>query len=505
MPNTFFGLNIGYTGIQAANVNLNVTANNIANEHTEGYSRQVARQTAMSPLQVYQKYGMIGTGVQVTDIDRIRNEYYDVKYQENQTRYGENNTKYYHMLKIEDVFNESKIDGFTEEYDNLYNKAIEELMKDPSDNSTRNNYLNYLESFIEYVQEIKTDLRLQQEDLNAEIADYVENINSLSSEIAIINKQINVIELTGASANELRDQRSVLIDKLSEVVSVSTNEIKYANGKSEFFITLGGAPLVSNYESYQLKVEARKEAADPDDVVGLYNVKWAHGTDFNPVKENVNGALRALFEVRDGNNGDVETDANGNQFSINSYEVEYKGVPYYIEQLDKFLDQFTSTINGVHAAGQDAYGKTAADYGADYEPIIVKSENGVYSVNTAVKNDLNLIATAYNTSDGASQNDLLYKLQHTKNEDLYNGGTASEYLQSTITEIAVDTRKTKSLSENYKNMQNTIENQRLSIMGVDKDEEAMNLVKFQEAYNLNSKVISIMAEVYDRLILQTGV
>ena len=54
-------------------------------------------------------------------------------------------------------------------------------------------------------------------------------------------------------------------------------------------------------------------------------------------------------------------------------------------------------------------------------------------------------------------------------------------------------------------MQTTIENQRQSIMGVDKDEEAMNLVKFQEAYNLNSKVISVMAEIYDKLIQETGV
>lgn len=505
MANTFFGLNIGYSGVQASNASLNVTANNIANEHTKGYSRQVATQKAKYPLHVYQRHGMIGAGVEVTDIDRIRNQYYDIKYQENQTRYGENNTKYYHMLKIEDVFNESKIDGFTEEYDNLYNKAIEELIKDPSEDTTKNNYLNYLESFIEYVQEIKTDLRLQQEDLNSEISDFTESINSLSQEIAIINKQINVIELTGANANELRDQRSVLIDELSEIIQVDTNEIKYDNGKSEFFITVGGAPLVSNYEAYLLKVETRKNAADPDDVVGLYDVVWAHGTDFNPIKDNVNGTLRALFEVRDGNNGEIEMGADGKPFSNKTYVADYKGVPYYIEQMDKFLEQFTETINSVHAEGQDGYGKTAADYGDDYQAIIVRTENGVYKINEAVKRDLKLVATAYNISDGASQNDLLHKLQHTKDEDLYNGGTASQFLQSTITEIAVDTRKTKSLSENYKNMQNAIENQRLSIMGVDKDEEAMNLVKFQEAYNLNSKVISVMAEVYDRLILQTGV
>ena len=159
MPNTFFGLNIGTLGIHAANANLNVTANNIANEYTKGYSRQVANQQATTAIRVHQKYGMIGSGVEVTSVERIRNEYYDVKYQENQTRLGENSSRYYYMLKLEDLFNESKVDGFTEEFDNLYN-SIEELKKDPSDLTTRNSYLNYAESFLEYLQEIKTDLSL---------------------------------------------------------------------------------------------------------------------------------------------------------------------------------------------------------------------------------------------------------------------------------------------------------------------------------------------------------
>lgn len=492
MPNTFFGLNIGTLGIHAANANLNVTANNIANEYTKGYSRQVANQQATTAIRVHQKYGMIGSGVEVTSVERIRNEYYDVKYQENQTRLGENSSRYYYMLKLEDLFNESKVDGFTEEFDNLYN-SIEELKKDPSDLTTRNSYLNYAESFLEYLQEIKTDLKLEQEDLNAEISNNVNKINSLAEEIASINKQINVVELTGANANELRDRRSVLLDELSEIVDISTTETKYENGKSEFTVKIGGSTLVNSFDYYTLKVETRDESANPEDVVGLYDIYWSHGQEFNPVKLGVGGTLKGLLEVRDGNNGTV----TGSQYS---YAVEYKGVPYYINQVNEFLDSFTAALNEVHAKGTNLYGDSTQDI-----PVFVKSDQGKYTINPDIKDDPKLLATSYDYTDGVSQYDLVDELLATKNANVYNGGTASEFLQALVTDLAVDTRKAKTFTENYTNMQTTIENQRQSIMGVDKDEEAMNLVKFQEAYNLNSKVISVMAEIYDKLIQETGV
>ena len=86
MANSFFGLNIGTLGLYAANANLTVAANNIANEATEGYSRQKATQVATDPLRVHMRYGSVGTGVEVTEITRVRDEYYDYKYWDNQTK-----------------------------------------------------------------------------------------------------------------------------------------------------------------------------------------------------------------------------------------------------------------------------------------------------------------------------------------------------------------------------------------------------------------------------------
>ena len=74
-----------------------------------------------------------------------------------------------------------------------------------------------------------------------------------------------------------------------------------------------------------------------------------------------------------------------------------------------------------------------------------------------------------------------------------------------IADISIDAQESEIFYQNYANIGNTIENQRMSISGVDEDEETLDLVKFQNAYNLSSKMVSVMAEVYDRLILETGV
>ena len=80
MASTFFGLTIGTSGLFTANAGINTTAHNIANENTEGYSRQQATQSATSALRVYQSYGMVGSGVTVDKIEQVRDFYYDVKY-----------------------------------------------------------------------------------------------------------------------------------------------------------------------------------------------------------------------------------------------------------------------------------------------------------------------------------------------------------------------------------------------------------------------------------------
>lgn len=493
MANSFFGLTIGTSGLYAANTNLVVTANNIANQETKGYSRQQTTQQATDALRVYQRYGAVGTGTEVTEIKRLRDEYYDQKYWKNQSKLGEYTSKNFYMLQLEDYFNDGDSSGFSVEYENVF-AALETLAKDAGSVTGRSVFLNYADSFIEYMEEIKTNLVLEQEDINAEISDDVDKINSIAQEISTINKQINVIELTGANANELRDRRALLLDELSQIVGIKTNEISYDNGKSEFYVTIDGKSLVSNYEYFTLKVDTRENAHDSNDAVGLYDIKWSYGEAFDPIAQNVKGNLYALLQVRDGNN-DVAEEGNDA-----AKKVDYKGIPYYYDEVNKFLEVFTKTFNEIQAKGQDLNNNSGAN-----TPIFVVSDEGRYSVNKTILDDPSLLCTTANIAQGSAAYDLITEMIDFKTAKNYEGGTAIEFLNSIVTEIAIDTKRAGSLEANYTNIEKNIQNQRLSVMGVDGDEEAANLVKFKEAYELSAKVISIMNEIYQKLINETGI
>ena len=118
----------------------------------------------------------------------------------------------------------------------------------------------------------------------------------------------------------------------------------------------------------------------------------------------------------------------------------------------------------------------------------------------------NRCATQSKIEDGVDAYDLIEKLKNLQSKtELFRGGGGDTFLQCIYADITVDTQESEIFTDNYTNISSTIDNQRMSVSGVDEDEEALDLIKFQNAYNLASKCISVMAEMYDQLILQTGV
>ena len=112
MPSQFFGLTIAGSGLRASNAALNTTANNIANAQTVGYSRQTVTQQAYTALRTFTTYGCAGAGVETIAIERVRDNFYDVKYWNNNSKYGEFAAKQYYMRTIEDYFNDDGTSGF---------------------------------------------------------------------------------------------------------------------------------------------------------------------------------------------------------------------------------------------------------------------------------------------------------------------------------------------------------------------------------------------------------
>lgn len=610
MPNTFFGLTIGTTGLYGANVGINTTAHNITNTETEGYSRQLVDMKADTALKANGKYGMIGTGVAVTQISQQRDEYYDEKYRSNNTLSGYYAAQEYYMHSIEDYFNEIQLEGFNANFDS-FNNALQELSKDPSSLTARTQANSFAQNFCEYINSLNTSLEQLQENVNFEIRTMVDSINSYGVQIAGLTKQINTLEVTGGKANDLRDQRNLLIDRLSNIVDITTDERIVGDesaGVTWYTVKIGDTTLVDNYDWHSISVEPREERYNQTDIDGLYNLVWDNGQNFDSL--HCGGRVQALMEVRDGNSdqyfhgittaseGDtvvtvtdtsvnktellhiaekgivtignreyvyngfqVTTDNDGNyvyEFSLDEelkkdYDesevrvgqgIAYKGLTYYMQQLDEFTRTFAKSYNDIHKKGVDLNNEKGLDYfnsrnavsGENYifgftddeldNEIVISSKTGEYAPDEEEKHygnyyfmtakgfcvtdkiyaDPNKIVTATNVVDGEANNDIAFELIDLKdNAKMFKQGTPTGFLQSLIAELGVDSKKAQNFNINQADIVTAVETQRLSISGVDIDEEAMNLVRYQNAYNLSAKVISTMNEMYDRLINWMGV
>lgn len=316
MPSTFFGLNISKSGLSAYQSSINTTAHNITNAATEGYSRQKVKKEAAPAQRTHNTYGMQGAGVDVKGVERERNSYYDTKYWSNHGYYGQYQAKMDYMMQIENYFNEIDKDGFNTEFDNFFN-ALVDLTSEPDSVDKRVTSISYASSLMDYFNALSLNLTAVQEDANDQIKSVCDRINSISDQLLSLNKQIQVIEMTGMKANDLRDQRELLVDELSEYVNVQVQETdvyvtgavdRYGKplkaGITDYAIYINNQLLADNLSSNHLVCTPRDELVNLNDRSGLYEVTWnfPDGERFDLNSSGMDGQLKGLFDIRDGNN-----------------------------------------------------------------------------------------------------------------------------------------------------------------------------------------------------------
>ncbi len=627
MPSTFLGLNTGLSGLNYYQANLNTTAHNISNADVKGYSRQQVLSQAADALRVNNSYGMMGTGVKATGITQLRNVYYDTKYHSAQSQYSEYAAVEEQLTQLQSYLNEMQSEtGYTKLLSKL-SSALQDLASSPSDATYRTQFIQAAQNFTDLIKETGTNYRKTQQDINNEVAIHVDTINSIASQIYTLNQQIMNIETRSGNANDLRDQREVLVDQLSELVNVTVTEtpIKYGfgedaieSGASRYEVRIGNTVLVDEMECKQLKVVARQEKVNQNDIDGLYDVYWEGlnetiGEKFNFNSENVTGRIKGLLEVRDGNNfnpfagtitsmatgtgnGSVVSvkpdktmsidklnlpesgtitlncknyyydsweatkDANGNLTSfvfknltvedetgkrvpatfdvaldvgkeaIMGERIDCKGIPYYMTELNEFTRTLSKYMNDIFTTGVDANGDPGMDFftapdiegndyvlTANYNAAAVSSVDSSYyritalnwGINQDIVKDEGKLVVSYKEDIEQSNLDAKGVLEKViagmNDQSMFSQGTVAQFLQSVTTSQAVDISKYEAFSKNMNEVATVIDNQRKSVSSVDTNEEATSLVVYQNGYNLASKVISVMNEVYDKLINQTGV
>ena len=621
MPSQFFGLNIAGSGLSAYQAAINTTANNISNVQKEGYSRQETKLEASAALRVYATYGSTGTGIEATEVKQQRDLYYDKKYWENNAKLGYFDQKIYYLNQVEGYFEDNGVDmGFSTIFASMFNGLDTLNGGNASDASVRNQFIYRADNLCTYFNSVANSLESLQKDLNEEIHSTVSNINAIAEKISLLNKEINQIEVRGGYANELRDERALLLDELSGMVAVTTEENPILNtygealGGTDFIVFVNGQVLVDGNTTRTLECVSDKYKNNQTDATGMYEIKWMDtGADFAATTGTAGGTLKALFDLRDGNNTEAlkgvatsitpnesgiydkitisnlsstsvnalnipnwgtisagsktfeyssweaELDEEGNLVNVTFHldkpvakdevylvaeqnvvvgkSVDSMGIPYYQAQFNEFLRNFTEMFNNIQKQGETLdgqkmgsffIGETATGVIFDFDgwgdvdedgnpvdtPRKIGSNTDGYHQLTAFNANVNqksisepgYFATTKSITNGKDAYDLVTEMMKLRDDTImYRGDTASSFLERIISDISVDTEKNKVYQENYFNMSAVITTQRASVSGVDEDEEALNLVKFQNAYNLSSKVISVLQEIYNKLINETGV
>ena len=325
MASIFNSLNIGRLGLLAQQYTMNVLGNNIANVNTEGYTR---RRVVLSPQpSVELGSGLIfGTGVKVEDVQRIRDTFLDV-YLRNEMgtlgMLGKSNAAYKH---IEVIFNElsdqgRSLSGMMSEFW----EAWQTLSTEPENPAMRETVMSNglsLASTFRYMRDRLDGLRL---DMNTAVNTTVAEINTLAVELQELNSEIMTAESEPHTANDLRDRRDLIIDRLSQLAAVTTRDL----GDGEMAVFINGSLLVSGN-----MVRTIETAVGTD---GLYDVRWA---DTGDAVAPSGGELKGLLDARD------------------------TTIPSYTARLDAHATQIIKEVNRLHSQGNGLVRYTTATSGA---------------------------------------------------------------------------------------------------------------------------------------------
>jgi flagellar hook-associated protein 1 FlgK len=413
---SFYGLNLGYKGVAAQQRALDVTGHNIANANTEGFSRQ--RAVMVTDMPMYTPNGYIGSGVDIINVERIRDKFLDQQFRNESNNKGYWDLTFNTYTKIEDILNEP-IDGSLRKSMDDFWSAWQDLSKDPESAAIRTTVVQKGITAADSFNHLNDQLELLKKDIGYNLQNKVSDVNSLAARIADINLQIIRSESDGRMANDFRDRRDMLVEELAKIVNIDITE----DNRGGMNIFVGGQALV--YTTTYNPIQSTPRAD------GMFDVKWANGSDFQAK----NGEMKALIDARD-----VVVDS-------------------YIGQLNTAAKAFAEMTNSVHQSGFGLGGNAdtgipfftipgqtvgsqgkadgSADWG-DFTPIITTQGNTDFFVlnpyQIVFANDTSAISTDFNlsgntltiTADWANTDYTEAELQDLINQQLETAGVTEK-------------------------------------------------------------------------------
>ena len=490
MSNSTFGsFEIGRRALHAQQKGVQVTGQNIANANTEGYSRQAVQMRALVPPAVPGVSTAPGYGVEVSDITRLKSEFYG-----EQIMKALSDQHYWERLGqtvdgIEAIFQEPDENGINI-YLNEFFDAWQEVSVNPESYAARISLREQAVSLTGLVRDIYERLDEFKYDVEKELDTVVSQINSLATEIAGLNEKITYLQALGQKSNEMLDERDLRLQELSELVDIRV--IQRTNGSVE--VLAGGRLLLHDNRSFELEKEIKGDVA---------SVKNNLGAELS-VK---GGALRGMLE---------------------SYNEVF---PRYMDGLDDFVSALVEEVNKIHNEGFGLDGVKFGD-GEDgkegenyfFEPILEPGDSEqpvsaakTFAVAQRIIDDPGRIAAASSIIEESEGEETplpgdggnALKIAQLR-EDLVSFGneenkaTFHDYYRGMIADLGVEGRETNRMLQNFITVADRLQEQQESVSSVSLDDEMLNMVQFQHAYNAAARFLTVFDEMLAILLSELG-
>mgnify|MGYP002510955906 FL=1 len=290
MGSTFSGIELGKRSIMAHTQAITTAGHNISNASVDGYSRQRVQMKEFDPLyrpdlERPERAGMIGQGIDVQSVNRVRDEMLDQRIvaRQHHESYWDTRSKYYTML--EQIYNEPADISVRTNMDKFW-ESWQELSMHPENTAARQAVVTRGESLTDSIRSQWENLMGVGNLLNSDINATVEQVNDLTSQIASLNREIVRSKGMGDNPNDLMDRRDLAVDKLSKLINISTDQ----RDSDEFMVHLDGHILVQGGVAREFALESML------DNNGYQKVVWADTKEDAFIS---GGKLGALIELRD--------------------------------------------------------------------------------------------------------------------------------------------------------------------------------------------------------------
>jgi flagellar hook-associated protein 1 FlgK len=472
-------LDTALTGLNAQMLAIQVTGENITNVNTPGYSRQTALLTT-APTTLERGFPL-GNGVEVSAIQRSYDSFLQSQMMAASASSGQAQTTNAALQSVQPLFNDLTTDGLGKTLQNFFN-SWQDLAANPQGTSERQAVLSNGEQLVDDFHRISSNLTGVKENMNQSLEQITNDINDSLKQIAQFNLSIKQVEISNGKANEMRDQRELLMRQLAKKVGVTFSE--QVDGGVNVSLS-SGQLLVSGKDAAVLSLQT-------DVATGYYDVMLAppgggapvDATAFIGGPENGQGEIGGTLQVRD--------------VMVNRY----------LADLDELAYTVANQVNEVHRAGygitggQNDFFSPAAGTAPPAPALTVAGYSQSIALNITSSDDL-AAADADPATGGTGNNKNAQAIASLFGKLLtMSGGTATlqGFYQSLVGKIGVDVQAAGRSEAQSGAIAGQLNNQRESLFGVSLDEELVNLTKYQKAYQGAAKMINVGAEMLDTVL-----